>query len=60
MKNFIALLITLFPLALVNIYFLYDKEPNSGINWSHSFISAVVFVSSYSFANYYRKNSKIK
>jgi hypothetical protein len=60
MRNFIAILITFVPMLLLNVYFLYNKEPNSGVNWNHSFISAVVLAFSYSFANHYRKNEKIK
>jgi uncharacterized membrane protein len=60
MRNFIAILITFVPLLLLNIYFIYNKEPNSNINWYHSFIGAIVFLFSYSFANHYRKNDKIK
>jgi hypothetical protein len=60
MRNFIALLITFVPFILLNIYFFYTKEPNTGINWTHSMISAAVLFFSYSFANFYRKNDKIK
>lgn len=60
MRNFIALLITFIPVLIVNIYFTYTKEPDSGINWNHSFISGIVLMFSYSFANHYRKNDKIK
>ena len=60
MRNFIAILITFVPFLLLNLYFMYAKETNSGINWSHSLISAIVFFFSYSFANHYRKNEKIK
>lgn len=60
MRNFIAILITFVPFLLLNVYFLYNKEPNSGINWNYSFISAIVLGVSYSFANHYRKNDKIK
>ena len=60
MRNFIAILITFVPILLLNIYFMYNKEPDSDINWNHSFISAIVFLLSYSFANYYRKKGPIK
>ncbi|AYN03743.1 hypothetical protein [Flavobacterium sp. 140616W15] len=60
MRNFVAVLITIVPVFLLNMYFIYTKEPNSGMNWNYSFISAVVLMFSYSFANYYRKNDKIK
>ncbi len=60
MRNFIAILITFVPVILLNVYFFYSKEQNDGINWNHSFISAIVFAVSYSFANHYRKNEKIK
>ena len=60
MRNFIAILITFVPILLLNVYFLYDKEPNSGINWYHSIIGAIVFALSYNSANYYRKNDKVK
>lgn len=60
MRNFIAILITFAPFLLLNIYFIYNKDSNSGMNLNHSFISALVFMFSYSFANHYRKNDKIK
>ena len=57
-KNFIAILITFVPFFLLNVYLIYNKEPNSGINWFHSVISAIVLAISYSYANYYRKKDK--
>lgn len=60
MRNFIALLITVVPVLLLNLYFIYTKDQNSEINWNHSIISAIVLLFSYSFANHYRKNDKIK
>lgn len=60
MRNFIAILITIVPVFLLNAYFIITKEPNSEMNWSHSLISAIVLMFSYSFANHYRKNDKIK
>jgi hypothetical protein len=60
MKNFIAILITIVPVFLLNAYFIFTKEPNSGVNWTHSLVSAIVLMFSYSFANHYRKNDKIK
>lgn len=60
MRNFIAILITIVPVFLLNGYFMYTKEPNSGMNWIQWFLGTVVLMFSYSFANYYRKNDKIK
>jgi hypothetical protein len=58
MKNFVAILITFVPFLLVYVYIIYSVEPNSGINWMHSLISAVVLGLSYSIANRYRKSGK--
>lgn len=60
MRNFIAILITIVPVFLLNLCFICTEEPNSEMNWNHSFISAIVLMFSYSFANHYRKNDKIK
>lgn len=58
MRNFVAVLITFGPFLLIYVYIIYNKEPNSGINWMHSLISAIVLGLSYSLANLYRKNGK--
>ena len=58
MKNFVAILITFVPFLLFYMYIIYSKEPNSGINWMHSLISALVLGLSYSLANVYRKSGK--
>lgn len=60
MRNFIAILITIVPVFLLNAYFIITKELNSEMNWTHSLISGIVLVFSYSFANHYRKNDKIR
>jgi hypothetical protein len=60
MKKHIPNLISYGPLILFNIYSFSTKDPNSGINWTHVYISAMIAVVGMGIGNSMRNKGKVK
>jgi hypothetical protein len=60
MKKYLPNLISFGPVILFNIYSFSTKEPDSGINWTHVYMSAIIATIGVGIGNSIKNKGKVK